>query len=492
MLRFALPLVTLDSSWEIHRDEFLYFAMGDHLDLFRMQFPPLIAIIARIGRALFGDSVWAARVPAAAAGAVLTAVVLLLTRRLGGGRFAVLTVWLAFLAAPLVVRASVLMQPVIFDQLWATLAIAALTLAEHERNPRWWLVVGASLGLGALTKFSIAFVGISIGVTTAVVPALRQQLGTRWPWIAVLTGALLSIPSLSGQVVHDWPFLQQMDALRRAQLDRVGAGEFWSGQLLMLAASSICVVAGVIAAIRGSVTERVPVIAGACIVGLMFALHGKPYYAGPAYPCVIVIGALALEHALSGRRLAGLAVSALLAASAAAIWPLGVPSLPPGKLIRYAAALGVAEAVQTNQGVTLQLPQDYADLLGWRALSDTVGAIVARLPAAERSDLTVVGNNYGQAGALAFHRRRVGIPYPISTAGDFFAWGPGTATGNHLIVVGAPRDTSDLARLFRSVEVLRIIHNPILVPEEQVVAIIRARGPRQPITGIWPTLGPNW
>ena len=134
-LRFALPLATLHATWEIHRDEFLYFAMDDHFDFFRMQFPPLIALVARIGRMLFGESVWAARVPAAAAGALLTAVVLALIRRLGGGRLAVVIAWLAMLAAPLLVRASVLMQPVIFDLLWSTMAIAALTLCLLYTSP---------------------------------------------------------------------------------------------------------------------------------------------------------------------------------------------------------------------------------------------------------------------------------------------------------------------------------------------------------------------
>ena len=58
-LRIALPLVTIDPTWEFHRDEFLYFAMGDHFHLFGMQFPPLIAALARISKAIFGDDVLA-------------------------------------------------------------------------------------------------------------------------------------------------------------------------------------------------------------------------------------------------------------------------------------------------------------------------------------------------------------------------------------------------------------------------------------------------
>jgi 4-amino-4-deoxy-L-arabinose transferase-like glycosyltransferase len=99
LLRFALPLVLLHPAWEYHRDELLYFAMGDHL-AWRMQFPPLIAVVARVGDALFGDAVWVARVPAAAAGAALTGVVLWLVRRLGGGTVGMLLAWIACSAPP--------------------------------------------------------------------------------------------------------------------------------------------------------------------------------------------------------------------------------------------------------------------------------------------------------------------------------------------------------------------------------------------------------
>jgi 4-amino-4-deoxy-L-arabinose transferase-like glycosyltransferase len=492
LVRFALPLLTLHAAWEIHRDEFLYFAMGDHLDVFRMQFPPLIAVVARMGRMAFGDAVWAARVPAAAAGALLTAVVLLLVRRLGGGRLAMLLAWTAMLAAPLIVRASVLMQPVIFDLLWAALATTGLTLAAHERNPRWWLLVGAALGLGALTKFSVAFVGASIGVASLLVPDVRRQLATRWPWVALVIAAMLAVPSVTGQILHDWPFLQQMDALRRAQLDRVDAVEFLSGQLLMLASALVCVVAGVGASVRAERSLRAPVLVGASIVLLMLLLHGKAYYAGPAYPVLIAVGALAIERSATRRPWLGRAAMGTMVIGAVVLWPLGVPSLSPAASIRYAAALGAAEAVETNQGVTLQLPQDFADMLGWRALTDSVGAVVQRLPADQRADLTVAGNNYGQAGALAFYRRRVGIPYPISTAGDFFAWGPGPASGNTVIVVGAMDDRGDLSTLFTSVEIVQTIQNPLGVPEEQQVAIFRARHAPVPLRERWSALGPNW
>ena len=58
----ALHIVTnLVTPFGIQRDEFLYFAMGHHLRLWRMDFPPGIAVLAVATRFLLGDALVALR-----------------------------------------------------------------------------------------------------------------------------------------------------------------------------------------------------------------------------------------------------------------------------------------------------------------------------------------------------------------------------------------------------------------------------------------------
>ncbi len=57
----------LFTPYGVHRDEFLYLAMGRHLDLFRMEFPPAIAILALISM-LLGDSLDCSRESGASGG----------------------------------------------------------------------------------------------------------------------------------------------------------------------------------------------------------------------------------------------------------------------------------------------------------------------------------------------------------------------------------------------------------------------------------------
>ena len=55
-----------------------------------------------------------------------------------------------------------------------------------------------------------------------------------------------------------------------------------------------------------------------------------------------------------------------------------VPVLPPLEMAAYARALGVTAAVTTNRGEVGALPQDFADMLGWKEQAEAV-AISRRL-----------------------------------------------------------------------------------------------------------------
>src|SRR5258708_1247810 len=80
--------ILLDGRYGYFRDELYYAACGQHLAWGYVDQAPLIAVVARLSRALFGDSLHALRFfPALASGAkiVLTAWIV---RELRGGRYA--------------------------------------------------------------------------------------------------------------------------------------------------------------------------------------------------------------------------------------------------------------------------------------------------------------------------------------------------------------------------------------------------------------------
>ena len=182
--------VNARTPYGIHRDELLYLAMGRHLRLWGMDFPPAIAITAETSRALLGDSLVALRFLPAVFGAAIVVLAGVIARELGGGRVAQGLAAFCVLTSPLFLRAANLLQPVVIDQLiWTSLLYTFLRLCRGH-GPGEWILLGMLVGLGLLTKFTIAFIGL--GLTAAVLLSpLRDARYTWWPWLALAVALVI-------------------------------------------------------------------------------------------------------------------------------------------------------------------------------------------------------------------------------------------------------------------------------------------------------------
>jgi hypothetical protein len=206
-------LVTFVTPYEVHRDEFLYLAMGRHLQLWKMDFPPAIALLAELARFLFGNNLFAIRFFPAIGGTLIVILTGLLAREFGGGRFAQGVAMLAVLTGPLFMRAATLFQPVVLDQLWWTLGLFGLTRVVHGSPKPGWVLVGVACGFGLLTKFSILFFAFSMCVALLLTKN-RSLFLTKGPWIAAGTALVLGSPSIIGQIRLGLPVLIHMQVLR--------------------------------------------------------------------------------------------------------------------------------------------------------------------------------------------------------------------------------------------------------------------------------------
>ena len=487
-LALALHLaVNFATPYEFHRDEFLYFAMGRHLQLWRMDFPPFIAILARTVRSTLGDSLPALRLAPALGGTALLLLTAACARTLGGGRGAQLLTVLAVFANPLFLRTASLFHPVVFDQLWWTLAFYGLLRIGQADEPRWWVLLGAAGGLGLLTKFSIGVPAVGIGLAL-VTSRHRGALATRWPWVGLAIALLIGSPSIVGQIRLDWPVLGQMSDLRTSQFVHVTVADFLAHQLLYGPATFLGLV-GVIALLRRHDLAWARPVGVATLASflLVLVLGGKAYYVGPVYPVLCAAGAVTLERwSVPAARPVRWGLAALLTLYGVGILPVGVPLLPPEPMSRYAQWVFGGETLKTNWGGVERLPQDYADMLGWRAQVDTVARVFRSLSPEDQRDAVIVGDNYGRAGALDFYGPRVGLPAPISTAGSFWFFGPGLKPGRVVIVVGDDRE--DLEKFFGDIQPAARFTHPWMVSEERDVTIWVCRQPRGTLQEAWPSL----
>lgn len=503
-------LVNALTPYGVHRDELLYLAMGTHLTFWRMDFPPMIAVLANVQRAIGADSLVSIRFLAACAAGALVWLAGYAARRFGGDARAQLLAALAVVASPLFLRAGNLFQPVIFDQLWWTLALLLLVRIGDAGDARpvgdarpadgtapaarrEWLALGVVMGLGLLTKFSIAFIGLAIAAALVATP-MRRSLRTPWPWLAVLLTFAIGSASLVGQLRLGWPVRGQMDDLRASQLVHVGMLDFVVQQLFF-GPQTLLAALGAWWLLRDPAAWRWRAAGASAVFAfvLLLALRGKAYYIGPIYPMLYGAGAVALS-AMVARR-AGTAARVVLPAVAglcvlfgAVLLPVGVPVLPPARMERYVGALGLTQAVRNNQRGIERLPQDYGDMLPWKAQAAAVARVFHALPAEDRARAVLGAANYGEAGALDLYGPALGLPPVVSGAGSFWFFGPGTRPGDVAVVLGGT--AADLRQLFDSVEVVDVVREPFAVGEEQEVPVHIGRRPKVPLQVAWPRLGP--
>ncbi|MHB1095869.1 MAG: ArnT family glycosyltransferase [Gemmatimonadaceae bacterium] len=479
--------------FEFHRDEFLYFAMGNHLQLLRMDFPPMIAMLAEAVRAVAGSSLFAYRVVPALAGTAIVWLAVLTARELGGGRTAQVLTAVAVIFNPLFLRAASLFQPVVFDQFWWMLGFYALVRIGNSDDRRWWILLGVAGGLGLLSKFSILFFGAA--VLAGLLLTRQRDLRTAGPWMALGIALVLGAPSLIGQVTLDWPLFDQMAGLKQGQLDRITLIGYVGEQLLWGPASFVFAVAGAVAFVRAPALVRHRVVGWSAIAAfVLYAVtKGKSYYVGPIYPVLFAGAGVWVEQlARPGlRRTVVWSMVGLTLLFGIATLPFGLPVLPPEQMARYAAATGVTAGVKTNRGELLALPQDYADMTGWREKAEAVAAVYGSLPPAEQAEVVLYGNNYGQAGALEFYGRALALPRVVSLAGSFYLFGPGQRPGKIVIFLGVRR--SDLEELgCASLDIVARVKNRWGVPEEQDVPILICRKPKLTVQEIWKRQHPHW
>jgi hypothetical protein len=473
--------------YSVHRDELLYLAMGRYLRFFAMDFPPFIAVAANTARFLFGDTLFAIRILPALAGTLLLVLCALIVRELGGGRLAQGTALLAMLLSPLFLRSAALFQPVVFDQLWWSLALLALLRIGRRGAPRDWYLLGAAGGLGLLTKFSIGFIAVGVAVALSATRE-RRWLRTRWPYVAAGIALLIGCASLIGQLRLGFPVAGQMQDLQAVQLERVTPVAFLTGQAMMLGPAVLLALAGLLLLLspRSPAEFRAAGVAAIVPFLLLLALQGKAYYAGPLYPLLLGAGAVMLERTPRFRPALAATLTSLIVAFGVLTLPLGLPVLPPERMARYAASLGLASAVRTNTGVVLRLPQDYADMLGWEALVAGVADVYHELPPADRERAVIGASNYGEAGAIDFFGPRHGLPRAVSAVGSYWFFGPGDLPGEVVISVGD--EVEDLGPFFDEFTIVKRVENPWGVPEQRNTPIGIGRRPHMTLQELWPSL----
>ena len=457
-LRWGLPLAVFAffastaSGYGVFRDELYYIACARHLDWGYVDHPPLVAVIARLAGWVFGPSWIALRMLSAAAAA---GTVLLLgdtARALGGGRWARLMAQVLTATAPVYVSLFSIYSMNGFDVLiWAGLARITVSLLSGG-SPRLWLAFGCLAGVGLENKFDVALLGA--GIVGGLVLARRWDLfRSRWIWLGGLCAAALFVPHVLWQALHDWPTREFVANAQRDKITPLGPIGFVARQFLMAGPVGFSfALSGLfwLLTARDALRYRPLGWAALAVLGLLALSVSKPYYFAPALTLLFPPAGAALEAWTSGRfRRPSRAVAMVAAASILVVAPIVKPLLSEDRSVRYAASLGVRPGTDEKHRLG-RLSQFFSDMHGWKELAASVAAVHNALPPADRAKACVYGQNYGEAGAIDYFGPALGLPLAMSGHNSYWMWGPGSCTGEVVLIIGG--DRSDHLEHFASVE----------------------------------------
>ena len=473
------------------RDEFLYIAMADHLDWGFLEVPPGIAVIAMISKFLFGVSYFSFHVFPALAGCLMVFMTGWMTRAMGGNRFAQILSAVCVMISPSYLRSSLLLQPVVFEQLYVTLLAFAVIKLLKSQNPRWWLAIGLISGIGLMNKYSMLLFGLGL-VIGILVTRNRKMFLTRWPWLGAGIAFLNFLPNILWQYGYQWPIFDHLKKLSETQLVHVSPLGFLEGQLWMNPFTSVVWLTGIfffLFAKRGRMFRATGwIFVTALAVLLIFS--GKDYYLLPAYPMLLAGGSVLIAGWawIEKRKWLQTVVVIIMAAVHTRFIPYGIPIYSVNKMQEYCLYMaehrGLDGPLRWETGKMHKLPQDYADMLGWEGIARTTSKVYHSLPDSEKTDCAVIGSNYGLAGAIDYYSKKYDMPKSISPNGSYFIWGPRSYSGKSAVLVGV--DTSVASKFFNTVEPAEWATDPYAREDSVLICIVRH--PRTTLAKVWSKL----
>jgi hypothetical protein len=471
----------------VFRDELYYMACGRRPGWGYVDQPPLVAWVAWLVARVAGESHLALRVVAALAIAATVWLAGRVAGALGGGPFARALAGIATGLAPVVLSLGSYYSMNALDLLFWALIAWILVRVLRGGDERLWLAFGVAAGLGLLNKISVLYLGF--GLAVGLVLARRWDVfRTRLFWAGGLLAGAIFLPHLAWQHANGWPTLEFMANARSHKMAPLSPPGFVKEALLQTAPMAWLWVLGVAWLLLARASARVRALGFAFLVVLAVLAFGggKPYYLAAAYALAFAAGAVAVET-WTGRRARWLrpVLAMAVVGVGLAVSPFGRPILPVETFVRYAAALGQEPGIEERQPLG-RLPQFYADMHGWRELAEAVAGVVRALPPDDRAKACVFGQNYGEAGAIEYFGRELALPPAVSGHNSYWLWGPGSCTGEVLVVIGDRRER--LEERFSDVRLVAATTCRYCMPYENGRPIWVARGLKQPIGDVWPRI----
>ena len=421
--------IATNGRYGIHRDELQFLSDARHLDWGYVSYPPMTSFLERIQLSLFGLSLVGLRLFSVIAQTLLIVISAFIARDLGGGRLAQVTTALAVALSPLPIFEATEFQYTSFAFLWWVLACWFTIRLLKTDNPRWWLAIGAALGLGLLTKYAIVFYIAGILVGMALSPA-RKYFASKWFWAGVALAFLIFLPNLIWLFRHDFISYRFLQHIHTRDVGEGRAEGFLRNQFRVCAnlfAAPVWLI-GLYAFLR---QRRYRMAAFMYLVPLLvfWIDKGRFYYVAEAYPMLLAMGAVTSERWLSRiPRWTQLTVEAVFFAGMFLVGGYAFAALVP-----LASSGPLRQFALNHSG-------DLREEIGWDDLVKSVANVRDSLPPDQQANYGILVGNYGEQGAIEMLGPAYNLPPPISMTNSGWLRGYPTPQPTTLITLGLSQE----------------------------------------------------
>jgi hypothetical protein len=489
---FKILFHLLHPEYGYHRDEFFYIAISDQFSFENLDVLPLTPLILKVFTTLFGYSIKSLHFASGLIGAFTILVGCLITRELGGKKYAIFLTGIFMMFSGFLIFGTIITYDGL-DVLLSVFTIYLLVRIIKKDEPKLWILLGLTLGLGLFNKLSILFFGLAIFVCLWLVPQ-RKYYKSLWIWLAGIIALIFLIPWIVWQVQQDWYYLG-IAANYSGGLAYVPSFPEWVwGQILPNNIFALPVWVTGLALLLFSSNWKTFRLFGFMYVFLFFLyfyIGAKFYFLIPMYSILLVVGSIKIEEyvaSLDWYKLKLRAVKVILpiiyVILSVPILPMILPILPVEQFVKYTAFIGIDAGVRQENNELNQLPQHMADRFGWEEMVDQVAQIYDSVRTEVKDDVGLLTDNWGQAGAIHLLGRKYNLPEPVTTHGWYYFE---TLRKNRVLdtYISIGQSGSGLKTIFEEVTLCGIYRHPYCMPYENNKSIYLCRKPKFDLRDYW-------
>jgi len=445
ILKLFIHLLT-NTNYDLHRDSFLYYSLGQHLDWGYVSVPPFIGFISWLSTCLFGHTAFGLNFFPAFVGAFSVIIIAQLVKKFGGGRLAIFIACIAFIVSPAYLRSNTLFQPVSFDEFFWLLSSLFMVKLLKTQQPKYWIYLCLVWALGFLNKYLIAVYAFSF-IIALFFTKDRRLLFSKFFVLSSVAGLLIVLPNLIWQYRYNFPVVHHLGELQKYQLVNVSLKGFFIDQMLMNLPGLFVWLVGLLIFVLIKTNRKYIVLFYTCILVILILLltHGKSYYTLGIYTLLLAAGGYAIERYV--RLWLQIIIIAFIIITAPLTLPLSLPIVSLEKVEEFTKK--IAEGTNRwEDGKIHNIPQDYADMTGWKELGTLVAKTYDSLSPNEKHNCAIYADNYGLAGAIKFYGLPYNVPEPVCFNDNFLLWAPDSITKENLIYVN--NNIGDIQYLFKN------------------------------------------